>query len=112
MKIKYLTICKIINSLNIIILLLMMGVMLNAKLINLRLSEEVSYMKIKIEEQEDNFKVINLQLAVLTQPDSLISLYKSYYNLEYVPIISKVTQVKTVDKLVSYFSNTKRYSRL
>lgn len=111
-KKKYLTIYKIINSFNIIILLFIMAIMLNVKLTNLRLSEEISYMNSKTEEQKDNFKVINLQLAILTQADSLISLYKSYYNLKYAPIITKVTQVKTVDKLVSYFNNSNRYSKL
>ena len=103
---------KIINLLSITIIFISAFIMLNSKLTNLRLSEEITYVKVKINEQENNLKIINAQLSIITQPQTLLSLYKLYYNLDNVSLLTKVTQIKTIDNVANYFRNTKKYSKL
>ena len=111
-NIKKFYIYQITNSLSIIMIFVSAFIMLNSKLTSIRLSEEISYVKLKLSEQENDLKIINAQLSIITQSQSLLALYKSYHNLDKILLLNKINQVKTIDNVANYFRNSKRYSKL
>lgn len=101
-----------VNLFNIILILLVAGVSVRLRLFNLRISDEINYITAKIVEQENNLKVYRSELAIVTEPRSLMSLYSSYYKVKSIALLPKVTQIKDVDRVVGYLNGTTVYSRL
>jgi len=94
----------VVNSLALLLIMTVMGLVLKVKYTNLQISDEISYMQAKIAEQENSLKIYKAELSLLTTPKSLTTLYKAYYKISDVNLRTNIGQIKNVDKLASYFT--------
>lgn len=102
----------VVNTICVALIFLVLMVSVNTKMTSLRINDEIEYIALKIQEQNNQLKIYRSELTILTSIDSLKALYKAYYQVDDINNSIKVTQIKTIDNLVGYFNSAKRYSSL
>ncbi len=67
----------------------------------MQISGEIKYMVKKLQEQDNIIKIYQSEIAILTSPSTLRSLYMTYYSLDEFSQNIPLARVKKIDKFIT-----------
>ncbi len=90
----------LINSLLLCLAISTIFTCIMFKTYNIQISGEIKYMLKKVQEQDNIIKIYQAEIALLTSPKTLRSLYMTYYSLNQFSQHTPLARVKQIDKFM------------